>query len=195
MRKKQELITAAYCTFNINKPKTWAQGFSILRISWPTLQHSSSYMDFHIDKLGLCITRLIECWLFLTISDQRLSHRHTFPFMHEQFRGILSELLGKFSGIKQHSISVLLSLQLVFKLQADTTRILYIIFHMTCNIEVLFVLHPISQSLDLFVRVCEEWSFALVSNLGCGCGCGWSGSGGSKKEKKKPPTTLCRKLN
>lgn len=52
---------------------------------------------------------------------------------------------------------------------------------MTSNIEILFVLDYISQSQDLFLRVCEQWLFALVSNLGCGCG--WSG-GGYKKQQK-----------
>lgn len=117
-----------------------------------------------------------------------VAERHAIPYMHELFGGIWSKLQGKFSGINNNSIYVL-GLQLVLNLQADTSRALYN-YPSNCSRWgfVCTLLHL--RSLNLFLRICEEWSFALIPNLGCECG--WSGSGSKNNEKS---TTLFRNLN
>lgn len=71
--------------------------------------------------------------------------------MQEQFREILSELLGKFSGINR-IVSVSFS---VYSWSLNYRQIppeYSTIFQMTYNIEVLFVLYYISQ----FGFICES---------------------------------------
>lgn len=95
IRRKQEQITPASCTYNISKPEILCPKNILVHLAAFEFLYG-----FHIGKLGVCIIRHTTVLIVFNFrSTSVVAHRHTIPCMHEQFRGILSGLLGKFSGI------------------------------------------------------------------------------------------------